>query len=175
MKLYKIGGQRWMYTCSYNMAVLVVWSPLESLLALDHIFRMYSKAYFIVASLRSCMMCAWQSITWELRLRDMYIRRSWILHTKLLADINLWVCGWFEMNVDELKSSPWPSYNCHHHYQLWMEYAYIYPQSVGCWQQIFLENLSPIIQFSTISIQPNIVIIHTITIRHSEISLWWAK
>jgi hypothetical protein len=41
-KLYKPGGQKWMYTCDNYMAVIAVRSPLESLLALEYIFRAYS-------------------------------------------------------------------------------------------------------------------------------------
>jgi hypothetical protein len=47
MILYKTGGQRWIYTYMYYMAVIAVRSPLESLLALELIIRAYSKACFI--------------------------------------------------------------------------------------------------------------------------------
>ena len=65
MELYKTGGQRWMYTCVYYMAVIAVWSPLESLPTLEHLIRIYSAAYLIsyleayfIASLRAFLMFA---------------------------------------------------------------------------------------------------------------------
>jgi len=39
VKLSKTGGQRWRYTCVNYMAVIAVWSPLESLLAFEHLIR----------------------------------------------------------------------------------------------------------------------------------------
>ena len=45
VNLYKTGGQRWIYACVNYMAVIVVWSPLESLLALENFIRAYSEAY----------------------------------------------------------------------------------------------------------------------------------
>jgi len=65
MELYRTGGQRWMYTCVYYMAVIAVQSPLESLLALEHLITAYSEAYlisyleaYIMASLRACFRSA---------------------------------------------------------------------------------------------------------------------
>jgi hypothetical protein len=41
------GGQRWMYTGVFYMAVTAVKSPLESLLALEHVIRAFSEACLI--------------------------------------------------------------------------------------------------------------------------------
>ena len=169
MYLYETGGQRWMYTCVYCMAVIAVWSQLESLLALERLIRAYSDSCLIswleacfIASLRACLMSAWQSNAWELRLRDAYFGKSWVFHMMLLANENLWVCGRLDMNVDKLNllvyvllvlqspsptlssllSSPCPSYHCHHQYQPLTECAHLQPPSVGCGQHILLENLS---------------------------------
>jgi hypothetical protein len=38
-KLYKTGGQRWRYTGVNYMAVIAVWNPLESLLAVEQRIR----------------------------------------------------------------------------------------------------------------------------------------
>jgi len=65
MELYKTGGQRWMYTCVYYMAVIAGQSPLESLLAHESLIRAYSEACLIsclesgfIASLRACLISA---------------------------------------------------------------------------------------------------------------------
>jgi len=96
MEQYKTGGQRWMYTCVYYMAVIAVWSPLESLVALECLNRAYSEACLIscleacfIASLRTCLMSACQSNASELRLRDAYFGRSEVYHTILLPDENV--------------------------------------------------------------------------------------
>jgi hypothetical protein len=77
VKLYKTAGQRWMYTCVNYMAVIAVWSLLESLLALEHLIRAYAEACLIsrmyihfTVSFRACLMSAWQHNGWELQLRD---------------------------------------------------------------------------------------------------------
>jgi len=72
-------------------------------------------------------------------------------------------------------SSSWPSYHCQHHYQPLTECAYMHPHSIGCRLQILLDNLSPKIQFSTFCIEFKIVIVNTMTIRHSENTFWWAQ
>jgi hypothetical protein len=41
------GGQRWMYTCVFYMAVTAVKSALESLLALEPVISAYSEACLI--------------------------------------------------------------------------------------------------------------------------------
>jgi hypothetical protein len=38
-KLYITVGQKWRYTCVNYMAVIAVWSPLESLLAFEYLIR----------------------------------------------------------------------------------------------------------------------------------------
>jgi hypothetical protein len=38
-----------------------------------------------------------------------------------------------------------------------------------------LENLSPKIQFSTVTAQSEIVIVNIMMMRHCEIALWWAQ
>jgi len=65
LELYMTGGQRWMYTCVFYMAVTVVKSPLESLLALEHVIRAYSEAClifcwdaYVISSLRACLKSA---------------------------------------------------------------------------------------------------------------------
>jgi len=62
MEQYRTGGQRWMYTCVYYMAVIAVRSPLESLLALERVIRAYSEACLIlcleacfIASVKACL------------------------------------------------------------------------------------------------------------------------
>jgi len=63
MELYRTGGQRWMYTCVDYMAVIVVQSPLESLLALQCLIRAYSEVCFI-----SCLeACFTASVTGRVR------------------------------------------------------------------------------------------------------------
>jgi len=65
MELYKTGGQRWMYTCVYYMAVIAIQSPLGSLLAHECLIRADSEACLIscleagsIASLRASLMSA---------------------------------------------------------------------------------------------------------------------
>ena len=145
VKLYKTGGQRWIYTCVNYVAVIAVRSPLESLLALEYLIRAYFEAC-LISCFRTCLMFASQRNAWELRLRGVYFRRSWVFLRMHLADENLLVVGRFDTNVDKLNrlvwvllvlwspsptlssslSSPWPSYHCHHHYQLWTECVHIH-------------------------------------------------
>jgi len=54
MEQYKTGGQRWMYTCDYYMAVIAVRSPLESLLVLELLIRAYSEAC-LISCLEACL------------------------------------------------------------------------------------------------------------------------
>jgi hypothetical protein len=42
-----------------------------------------------IASLRACLMSAWQSTASELCMRHAYLRRGWAFYTMLLADNNL--------------------------------------------------------------------------------------
>ena len=191
-----------MYICVYYMAVIALQSPLESLLALEQLNRAYSEACLIscvevcfIVFLRACLMSAWQSNAWELCLRNAYFRRSWVFHTRFLADGNLWVYGMFRTNVDKLNLllyvllvlwssspilsssplSPWASYHCHYQYQPLTEWAHIHPKSAGCRLQIVLESQSPKIQFSTGSAESEIVIVNIMAMRHFEIALWWAQ
>jgi hypothetical protein len=87
----------------------------------------------------------------------------------------LWVLWSPSPTLSSSLSTPWPLYYCHHHYQPWTECAHIHLQSVGCGQQILLENLCPKIQFSTFSAESKNVIVKTITMRHCEIPLWWVQ
>jgi hypothetical protein len=71
------------YTRVYYMAVIAVQSPLEDLLALEHLVRAYAKACLIACSdvcflnsLRACLKCASQSNVVALHMRDMYIGSS---------------------------------------------------------------------------------------------------
>ena len=176
VKQCKTGGQRWMYTCVNYMAVIAVWSPLESRLALEHLLRAYSEACLIscfyvcfTASCRACLRSVWQHNSCELQRRDAYIGRSWVFLVMHLANDNLSIFGRFDTNVDKLNllvseilvlwlpsptlssslSSPWALYHCCHQYQLWTEYALKHLQSVACGHQILLKNPTPKIQFST--------------------------